>query len=122
MGETNFIDGHIKTAGEKVTVDTALGVFTASLSPQRSIPRIGEPCTLSVRPESWRISANAPEVNAFPGRIRACTYLGEMAQYEFAAAGSALKIYELNPRFVDHAGDREMHASVSPDDVVVLPR
>ena len=122
MGETNFIEGHVEAADEKLKVVTALGVFTASPLPQRSTPKVGEPCVLSVRPESWRISANAPEVNAFPGRIRACTYLGEMAQYDFATAGGALKIYELNPRFVDHAGDREMTASVSPDDVVVLPR
>jgi iron(III) transport system ATP-binding protein len=122
MGETNFIEGHVTSAGEKVTVDTALGSFTASPLPQRSIPKVGESCVLSVRPESWRISATVPEVNAFPGRIRACTYLGEMAQYDFAMAGGALKIYELNPRFIDHSGDREMHASVSPDDVVVLSR
>jgi hypothetical protein len=33
-----------------------------------------------------------------------------------------LKIYELNPRFVDLSSEREVFASVAPEDVVVLPR
>jgi len=122
MGETNFIDGRVRTAGEKVTVETAFGVFTTQVLPQRPAPAAGEDCTLSIRPESWRLATTAPTANGFPGRIRTCTYLGEMAQYEFAAAGGTLKVYELNPRFIDHGGDGAIYASVSPDDVVVLPR
>ena len=47
-------------------------------------------------------------------------YLGEVAQYGFVTAGVRLKIFELNPRFVDQADRGELFASVEPEDVVVL--
>ena len=37
-------------------------------------------------------------------------YLGEMAQYQFNVGPQTLKIYELNPRFVDASEDRELYA------------
>ena len=122
MGETNFIDGRVQTVGEEVTVETALGVLIATGPSQTSKLKPGEACVLSIRPESWRLVTTAPVANGIAGRIQTCTYLGEMAQYEFATAGGTLKIFELNPRFIDHAGDAEIFATVSRDDVVVLPR
>ncbi|MEZ0258616.1 MAG: ABC transporter ATP-binding protein [Chthoniobacter sp.] len=122
MGETNFISGKILASNYGLEVETPFGIFTAAIPPGTLAPKAGEECVLSIRPESWQLSTTAPKVNAVTGRIEHCTYLGETAQYRFAALGGTLKIYELNPRFVDHAGDREVFASVSPDDVVVLPK
>jgi iron(III) transport system ATP-binding protein len=122
MGETNFLDGRVESAGEVVTVDTPYGILVAASRPGGSTLKPGESCLLSIRPESWQLSTSAPQVNVIPGRIQTCTYLGEMAQYEFAAQGGSLKIYELNPRFVDHFSDGGLYASVSPEDVVVLSR
>ena len=76
--------------------------------------------TVSVRPECWKLSREAPAQNAVRGRIGAAIYLGEVAQYEFVAGGQTLKIFELNPRFVDGAARGELFASVEPEDVVVL--
>lgn len=122
MGETNFISGKVLATNYCLDVETAHGLFTAALPPGTFAPKVGEECVLSIRPESWQLSTTAPKGNAVAGRIEHCTYLGETAQYRFAAPGGTLKIYELNPRFVDHAGDQEVFASVSPDDVVVLPK
>ncbi len=94
-------------------------VASSSLQPA---PETGEACTLSIRPESWTLATSAAASNGVAGRIRDRVYLGEMAQYEFAAAAGTLKIYELNPRFVDLSSEREVFASVAPEDVVVLPR
>jgi iron(III) transport system ATP-binding protein len=121
MGETNFISGRIKGASGGILIETALGEFTANLPKDAPAPKVSEECVLSIRPESWQLTTTAPTNNGVAGRIQDCVYLGEMAQYQFAAAHSTLKIYELNPRFVDHGSDREVYASVSPDDVVVLP-
>ena len=44
-----------------------------------------------------------------------------MAQYRFAAGPHALKVFELNPRFVELSPERELFASVAPEDVVALP-
>jgi iron(III) transport system ATP-binding protein len=43
-----------------------------------------------------------------------------VAQYGFVTAGGRLKIFELNPRFVDQTARGELFASVEPEDVVVL--
>jgi iron(III) transport system ATP-binding protein len=101
-------------------VQTALGEFEATIGDDWQ-PRKGEVCTLSIRPESWRLSTDSSAVNAIAGRIRDRVYLGEMAQYSFGADGQILKIYELNPRFVETSEERELFASVQPEDVVALP-
>jgi len=121
MGETNFVSGRVLEANYGLSVETSFGPFTAALPTQGFVPKSGEQCVLSIRPESWRLSTTPPKENAVTGKITYCTYLGETAQYLFTAPGGTLKIYELNPRFMEHGGDREVFASVSPEDVVVLP-
>lgn len=122
MGETNFISGKLVATNYGLQVETPHGLFMATLPADGSVPKPGEECLLSIRPESWRLSVTAPKENAVAGRIEHCTYLGEMAQYRFATTGGTLKIYELNPRFVNHDCEQEVFANVSPEDVVVLPR
>lgn len=122
MGETNFIDGQVASCGNgTVLVETALGRFTASLDAARWTPQSGERCVLSIRPESWTLDTAPDAPNAVPGRIRERVYLGEMAQYQFATGAHKLKIFELNPRFVDVSDERELFASVAPEDVIALP-
>jgi iron(III) transport system ATP-binding protein len=120
MGETNFLEGRIATPGERVQVETALGVFHGSTTGGWR-PATGTACVLSIRPEAWHLGTTAGAENGVRGRLQDRVYLGEMAQYQFAAGPHTLKIYELNPRFVDAASDRELFASVAEEDVVVLP-
>ena len=122
MGETNFLDGKItETRGETVLVETALGNFGALHGSDTHTAKPGTCVVLSIRPEAWTLATELPSVNGVKGRILDRIYLGEMAQYQFAAdGGAALKIYELNPRFADLSPDRDVFASVDPRDVVVL--
>jgi len=123
MGEVNFLEGSVRAVdGPTVTVETPLGMFESAVPARAWQPKAGDVCTLSIRPESWQLATAAAPRNGLAGRIRDRVYLGEMAQYEFAAAGGVLKIYELNPRFVELSPEREVFASVQPEDVVVLPR
>ncbi len=123
MGETNFLEGSVSTVnGANVIVETPLGVFEGAVPAGAWQPKTGGACTLSIRPESWQLATSAAARNGVAGRIRDRVYLGEMAQYEFAAECGVLKIYELNPRFVELSPEREVFASVAPEDVVVLPR
>ncbi len=123
MGETNFIDGTVRAVdGAHVEVETTLGNFASTVPAGGWRPKAGDGCTLSIRPESWQLATSAAPRNGLAGRIRDRVYLGEMAQYEFAASQGLLKIYELNPRFVELSPEREVFASVAPEDVVVLPR
>jgi ABC-type Fe3+/spermidine/putrescine transport system ATPase subunit len=122
MGETNFVSGTVASRdGGNVRVETALGVFEGR-TPNGWQPAAGETCTLSVRPEALRLSTEPSSANGIRGRLESRVYLGEMAQYQFrpASGGEPLKIYELNPRFVDAPEDRDLHASAAPEDVVIL--
>jgi len=122
MGETNFIEGKMRAVnGASVVVDTALREFTATLGGNGWQPRAGESCTLSIRPESWRLSVEPGTPNTVAGRLSERVYLGEMAQYQFSAGAHALKVFELNPRFVELSPERQLFASVEPEDVVALP-
>ena len=119
MGETNFIEGTIATTGAQPVVTTALGCFTGTA--HGWTPAAGQKVTLSVRPETLRLSTAAAPVNSLAGTIRERVYLGEMAQYRFESGAQMLKIFELNPRFAFGSEQAALFASVEPDDVVVLP-
>ena len=121
IGETDFIPGKVLgLASGRVTVETAIGKFEGVLGDAKATPAINDSVTVSIRPECWTLSREAPARNAVKGRIGDCVYLGEVAQYVFVTAGVRLKIFELNPRFVDQADRGELYARVEPEDVVVL--
>ena len=122
MGETNFITGKIAAVnGTTARVETGIGGFTATLGGHGWKPAAGDACTLSIRPESWTLSTTPASENSVAGTIQDRVYLGEMAQYQYRAGAQMLKIYELNPRFVELSPGRELHASAAPEDVIVLP-
>ena len=120
MGETNFIDGTVAGIGDgQATVRTPLGDFTATAHAWQ--PQAGQKVVLSVRPEALRLDTAAAPVNSIAGAIHERVYLGEMAQYRFAAGDRMLKIFELNPKFAFGNEQRELFAHADPADVVVLP-
>jgi len=121
IGETDFIEGNIVSVdGGEAVVDTSVGRFAGVLGNPNRVPAAGASVTVSVRPECWRLSREAPLLNAVRGRIGDCVYLGETAQYDFRTNGMALKIFELNPQYVEQADRGDLFASAAPDDVVVL--
>jgi iron(III) transport system ATP-binding protein len=121
MGETNFLEGRITALeGATANVETPLGAFIGTVRAEGWMPKLGESCVLSVRPESWVLSPQATAQNCVAGHIAERMYLGEMAQYQFAAKAHGLKVYELNPRYVELSPERELFASAAVEDVVVL--
>lgn len=121
IGETNFIPGKVVSAdGSSARVETEIGTFAGLVSDPDWSPEPGESATLSVRPEAWTIRESSQPENCATGRIGDSTYLGEVAQYRFQAAGHNLKIFELNPRLDARPQDRDLFVSASADDVVIL--
>jgi iron(III) transport system ATP-binding protein len=121
VGETNFIPGRVlSAAGGRASVETAVGGFEGVLGDPTLPPKVGAEITVSVRPECWVLGrASAPQ-NCVAGVIGGAVYLGEMAQYDFVCAnGTALKILEMNPRFLGQT-EGPLFAHVEPEDVVVL--
>jgi len=124
MGETNFVEGTVlRHDGQFVQVRTALGELEAAVDHEKTWrPRSSERCTLSIRPESWRLTNSEPAgVNVVRGRIREQLYLGEMAQYTFASGDEVLKVYELNPRVLNLGERGSLFISVDRSDVIALP-
>jgi iron(III) transport system ATP-binding protein len=124
IGETNFIEGTLKAIDNGMpVVETAVGIFKGRF-PNGESASPGSRVTLSIRPECFTIVDEAPKGNFVTGNIGDAVYLGEVAQYDLMAKGSAgkvpLKIYELNPRHLAAAGGGEVHAWVATEDVVVL--
>ncbi len=123
IGETDFLPGRVTAVDDQhVTVETAIGVFTGVRGDPAASVKAGDEATLSIRPESWRISRECPATNAVRGRVGESVYLGELAQHEFVAGGQRLKVLELNPRFHDPAMAGELYAAALPEDVIVLRR
>ncbi|MGH7995067.1 MAG: ABC transporter ATP-binding protein [Opitutaceae bacterium] len=121
IGETDFIDGTVAGGeGERAVVDTPLGRFEGVLGDPRARPPVGAKVSVSIRPECWKLAHERAGPNSVAGRIGESIYLGELAQYEFMTGGSALKIFELNPRFVDGTARGELFATAAPEDVVIL--
>jgi iron(III) transport system ATP-binding protein len=121
IGETDFIRGKVtEAANGRVVVETPVGRFEGVPGELHTSYSPGSAVTVSVRPECWSLSREAPARNAVKGRIGEATYLGEMAQYELRSGEQSLKIVEMNPRFLEHALSGEVFASAQPDDVVVL--
>jgi iron(III) transport system ATP-binding protein len=121
IGETDFVAGKIAGVdGARLTVDTAIGRFDGVAGDLKSRPAVNDAVTLSIRPECWTLSREAPAGNAVKGQIGEAVYLGEVAQYDFVTGGTTLKIFELNPRFLGQSARGELFAHVEPEDVVVL--
>jgi iron(III) transport system ATP-binding protein len=121
IGETNFIPGRIQSAGDaKALVETDLGLFEGTVGDPDWHPKPGEATTLSVRPECWTLGETSTSLNCIAGHIGDSVYLGEVAQYRFAASSQELKIFELNPHLSARSGDRQLFATAKADDVVVL--
>ena len=121
IGETDFVAGTVRGyADGHATVETAIGLFEGVPGDPGRVPAAGEAVTLSIRPECWVLSREPAARNTVRGRIGESVYLGEVAQYAFQAGAVTLKIFELNPRFLDHSGGGELFASVAPEDVVLL--
>ena len=101
-------------------MDTVVGRFEGVVGDPAWKPQTGDSATLSIRPESWTITAEDRGANSAQGRIGESIYLGEIAQYQFLAGSLALKIFEINPQPSDRPSGLELYACAAPQDVVVL--
>jgi len=121
IGETNFLEGTVVTAADgQARVATRIGEFSGMIPRSCASLQTGDRVTLAVRPESWSLQTEAAPENGICGRIESTLYLGEVAQYQFRAGDEVLKVFEINPRFVEAARDSELFATVAPEDVIVL--
>lgn len=125
IGETNFLRGKVvEAAGERVTVETAEGLFHGVKAESAWTPQAGETVELSIRPEAWKLapvaSTKEPATNAVQGQIGDSVYLGEVAQHALLGREVRLKIFELNPLTEGLSRETKFVARAEERDVVVL--
>lgn len=108
IGETNFIEGTVTgVADGAATVRTTPGVITSRVLPADGV-KVGEPVTLSVRPEIIHLGEPPADVeNVFRGTVHDSIYLGEMAQHVVNLDSQDWKVFDLHPKIIARDGRRE---------------
>jgi iron(III) transport system ATP-binding protein len=123
LGETNFLRATLEgpPAHGARTVRTPAGTLATATAGDR--PQ-GTELTASVRPEALRLQPEADVPAGRPalrGVVAETTYLGEMSQHRVDCAGTAVKVFELNPRALSRRGE-PVALTVDPEQVVMLER
>ncbi len=125
IGETNFIDGMVKQPSYYEgfwDIETPCGILRGRPSGDWH-PGVGQPVTLSIRPESLHLAELQDTSNCFHGNIIETTYLGEMVQYEMSTRdGHLIRISEMNPYHIHAPGTEEITAMVHMHDVLIMRR
>jgi spermidine/putrescine transport system ATP-binding protein len=96
IGETNFIDGVVKTQiGPKVEVElNGTGVICVESS--RTFIN-GQQVTVAVRPEKIRLNTEMKDGNTLPGRVEDVIYIGTDTHYGVRfAGGQKVRVREQN--------------------------
>lgn len=127
LGEANFLEGAVRRCeGGRWTIGTEAGEMVCA-APAGAAPATGAAVTLCLRPEALRFDAPPADCpNRLQGQLRDTVYLGEIAQHAFhlgprsGAAGTVLKVFELNPRRVARDAPADAQAWVAPEDLVAL--
>ena len=123
IGETNFIEGTIKSvARDGCILTTALGDLASSHQPPDGLST-GSPVTLSIRPEAIRLDDANPTTNRFEGQVHDTIYLGETAQHQVTAVPAptlSLKVFDLNPTILARDNERRACSVHIPTESVVL--
>ncbi|MDX1576207.1 MAG: ABC transporter ATP-binding protein, partial [Kiloniellales bacterium] len=119
MGDSNFIDGRvIEAAGDRVTVDTALGRFSLD-----GAAAVGQAVTLSVRPE--HVQAVAPAAAAQPlgtARVLEAGFFGTHHQCTAVLEAAERPFKVRLPQKDAIAPGAELALFADPADMVLLTR
>jgi putative spermidine/putrescine transport system ATP-binding protein len=94
LGEANFLEGTVKEAGDKYTVD----VSGSEIKAQHSESKLdsGARCVLVIRPEFITLKAGTvTKTNTWRGRIRSSGFLGDVLRYEVEADNGVIFIVKV---------------------------
>ena len=123
IGETNFIEGMLKTKNEKsASVESAIGnIQSNNIYHQISA---GDALVCSIRPESINIlnTSMTDKENQFQGKILNLTYLGNVEEYQLLIEEKIeAKATLHNPSSEEKHPGENVIVHFEPKDVVLLP-
>jgi spermidine/putrescine transport system ATP-binding protein len=122
IGETNFIDGTVvENGGDYATIATPEGLRLRGITPRPV--KMGEPATLSIRPEKARLltPASVREEHAFtlPVKVELVTYIGSDTRMTVRLSDErTLDVWEQNTR---STLDRDAYWQPGESAVLVCP-
>ncbi|MBD3180802.1 polyamine ABC transporter ATP-binding protein [Candidatus Poribacteria bacterium] len=123
IGETNFIDGKVKSTSSKdIIMDTEIGEIHSIFADHDF--NSDENVTCSVRPESIIISENEKEniPNQFAATISSVIYLGDVEEYWLDVADTwEIKAVLHNPGQQERKSGDQVYINFQPLDAVCLP-
>ncbi len=127
LGEANFLDATVVSAGSTATIDTPGGKLLAALATQdASTFPAGAEVTCCVRPERVRLepgtdSSKPDTPGTLAGRVASHMYLGEIRQYNVALAdGTLWRVSALGERAQALAEGDAVRLRIDPKDVALL--
>lgn len=117
IGEANFIAGKVVRFGERVEVETDVGLLRSSAFP-KGLP-MGREVQVMVRPEALRIGGRGG--NRLEGAVERVMYLGDVEQYFVRLRDGVLwKAVEAHPKGRLADVGEQVVLSCDPEDLIVL--
>ena len=99
IGRANFVPGTLRGVdGEGAHVSVGDKVLTVP-NPGKSLPKAGERCALTFRPES---AAFRDDGDGLPARVLRATYFGSHIEYEVTVGGENAVVEIYNPQLARH--------------------
>jgi iron(III) transport system ATP-binding protein len=121
LGVSNFVNGVVSKVGPDITeIDTDIGVFRAvSDGPAVS----GQSVLVCLRPERLAISMTRPSPappNEFEGKLLATAFLGDRVDHIVAIGDAEVRVR--SDSAVRIRRDATVYVTITPGDIVILPR
>jgi iron(III) transport system ATP-binding protein len=125
IGETNFINGRIVSAGAELWMETPVGRLCSTVVPSNPYA-VGTDIVCCIRPESIRIEngpAASEKINQIAARVTQIMYLGEHEQYTLQLSdGTVVKAIDPNPDTRKASVGEEVRLGFDASQVVALER
>jgi spermidine/putrescine transport system ATP-binding protein len=102
IGETNFIDGVVKSQRGSIVEVELPGTATVCVQSSRTFTS-GQQVSVAVRPEKLRLNSELTDGNNLKGRVEDVIYIGTDTHYGIRfAGGQKVRVREQNVKFGHH--------------------
>jgi spermidine/putrescine transport system ATP-binding protein len=126
IGESNFLDGRVKSVNGDQAVVTISGWDTDLIGFRTAQVGVGDTVAVSIRPEKVRLSESAEAAqNCLQGAVTTSTYIGSDTHIYLDVRGQRIKVWEqnrtsrLDPSAYYRAGE-QLWVTLDPENTLVL--
>ncbi|HEY9640218.1 MAG TPA: ABC transporter ATP-binding protein [Coleofasciculaceae cyanobacterium] len=117
IGQANFLSGRVTGVNAAAVQVEVNGIPLQAIAPQ-TLPSLGDPVTLMVRPEQLRLGTVSGD-NQIKGKVTNTTYMGQRLEFELTTAIGKLSMTQLSSAAAPSS--EEQVISWKASDCIVLP-